>query len=309
MSQEAEEQIVVAFKKPGAGRKQKARLRKKIVEDEPETEADQEAETEEGEDDAPLGLMLRETRKLQRERERVKGCEAAATSTEVLQKIATSSFVRPVANDDDDKETHLLESTFTVQAEQDVVNPLLENYIEARLREFRETRAKEAIEKAKAERGVDWRDKEETTEKEFDLREEERKLYEIPEHLKVSETMRSDDQVSEAWLTGIQEVELPIEYKLKNIEATEDAKRLLLKRKEGPKPPPQPDAYNTRFGRPSTQTQIVRRDRNAHRDSNRDRNNDGQQQGGWRGDHHRGKKSEQATDDIAFERFKKRFRR
>lgn len=24
--------------------------------------------------------------------------------------------------------------------------------------------------------------------------------------------MRSDDQVSEAWLTGIQEVELPIEY-------------------------------------------------------------------------------------------------
>jgi hypothetical protein len=53
----------------------------------------------------------------------------------------------------------------------------------------------------------------------------------------------------------------------------------------------------------------VRRDRNAHRDSNRDRNNDGQQQGGWRGDHHRGKKSEQATDDIAFERFKKRFRR
>jgi hypothetical protein len=55
MSQEAEEQIVVAFKKPGAGRKQKARLRKKIVEDEPETEADQEAETEEGEDDAPLG--------------------------------------------------------------------------------------------------------------------------------------------------------------------------------------------------------------------------------------------------------------
>jgi hypothetical protein len=45
-----------------------------------------------------------------------------------------------------------------------------ENYIEARLREFREARAKEAIEKAKAERGVDWRDKEETTEKEFDLR-------------------------------------------------------------------------------------------------------------------------------------------
>jgi hypothetical protein len=126
----------------------------------------------------------------------------------VLQKIATSSFVRPVANDDDDKETHLLESSFTVQAEQDVVTPLLYvvtppfihalvctappsdrwrsrllllllllhlllgrgNYIEARLREFREARAKEAIEKAKAERGVDWRDKEETTEKEFDLR-------------------------------------------------------------------------------------------------------------------------------------------
>jgi hypothetical protein len=56
----------------------------------------------------------------------------------------------------------------------------------------------------------------------------------------------------------------------------------------------------------------VRRDRNTHRDGNQDRNNDNgqqQQQGGWRGDHHRGKKAEQATDDIAFERFKKRFRR
>jgi hypothetical protein len=58
MSEEAEEQIVVAFKKPGAGRKQKARLRKKIVEDEPETVAEQEAETEEAEDDAPLGYVF-----------------------------------------------------------------------------------------------------------------------------------------------------------------------------------------------------------------------------------------------------------
>jgi len=58
MSEEAEEQIVVAFKKPGAGRKQKARLRKKIVEDEPETVAEQEAKTEEAEDDAPLGYLF-----------------------------------------------------------------------------------------------------------------------------------------------------------------------------------------------------------------------------------------------------------
>jgi hypothetical protein len=42
--------------------------------------------------------------------------------------------------------------------------------------------------------------------------EAERRLYETPEHLKIAEAVRSDDQVSEAWLTGIQEVELPIEY-------------------------------------------------------------------------------------------------
>ncbi len=42
--------------------------------------------------------------------------------------------------------------------------------------------------------------------------EEERRLYETPDHLKVSKSTRSDDQVSEAWLTGIQEIELPIEY-------------------------------------------------------------------------------------------------
>jgi len=48
-----------------------------------------------------------------------------ACSAEVLQKIANASVIRPVVSEEGDKETHLLQSTFTVEAEQDVVNPLL----------------------------------------------------------------------------------------------------------------------------------------------------------------------------------------
>jgi hypothetical protein len=77
----------------------------------------------------------------------------------------------------------------------------------------------------------------------------------------------------------------------------------------------------TTVGRPSTATQIVRRDR-QERGNYRNQGQNGQpgqgqgqgqgqdgNAGGWRGDRGGGKKSEQATDDIAFERFKKRFRR
>jgi len=296
---------VIQFKR--TGRKPQAKLRKRQNEGQSKPDEQEGAVVdEEEEEEEPLGLMLRETRKLQRERERIKGCEAAATSAEVLQKIANASVIRPVVSEEGDKETHLLQSTFTVEAEQDVVNPLLENYIEERLRKFREERAKEATEKAKVEQkqqNLGTEDIEEPKEKEFDLQEEERRLYETPDHLKVSKSTRSDDQVSEAWLTGIQEIELPIEFKLKNIEATEEAKRSLMKRKPDTNPPPQQDTYNTRFGRPSSVTQIVRRDRNndrESRDNHHHHHHDGER---------RERKKDHATDDITLERFKKRFRR
>ncbi|KAK7094880.1 splicing factor C9orf78-like [Littorina saxatilis] len=54
-------------------------------------------------------------------------------------------------------------------------------------------------------------------------------LYELPDHLKVStSTKRTEDMLSNSMLSGIPEIDLGIEAKITNIEATEDAKQKLL---------------------------------------------------------------------------------
>ena len=64
-------------------------------------------------------------------------------------------------------------------------------------------------------------------------------LYEVPEHLQMKIKEKSADEMldngAETWLTGIVEVELPMDEKLRNIEETERAKKTILlvpKRKE-----------------------------------------------------------------------------
>ncbi|KAF8401192.1 hypothetical protein HHK36_012123 [Tetracentron sinense] len=64
-----------------------------------------------------------------------------------------------------------------------------------------------------------------TDQVENDLKRAEDELYVIPEHLKVKK--RNSEESSTQWTTGIAEVQLPIEYKLRNIEETEAAKKLL----------------------------------------------------------------------------------
>jgi len=56
-------------------------------------------------------------------------------------------------------------------------------------------------------------------------------LYDMPEHLKHFQSeasQRSEDMLSNQMLSGIPEIDLGIEAKIKNIEATEDAKQKLL---------------------------------------------------------------------------------
>jgi hypothetical protein len=53
-------------------------------------------------------------------------------------------------------------------------------------------------------------------------------LYIIPDHLKLDNPQESQDNGAETWLTGIVEVELPLDEKLRNIEDTERAKRKIL---------------------------------------------------------------------------------
>ncbi|XP_063384728.1 splicing factor C9orf78 [Cydia fagiglandana] len=67
---------------------------------------------------------------------------------------------------------------------------------------------------------------------------EEAALLSLPEHLRVSSTHRSEEMLSNQMLSGIPEVDLGIDAKIKNIEATEEAKMKLLwerrNKKDGP---------------------------------------------------------------------------
>lgn len=67
---------------------------------------------------------------------------------------------------------------------------------------------------------------------------EEAALQAVPCHLRESSTKRSEEMLSNQMLSGIPEVDLGIEAKIKNIEATEEAKLKLLwersNKKDGP---------------------------------------------------------------------------
>jgi len=58
-------------------------------------------------------------------------------------------------------------------------------------------------------------------------------LYDLPEHLKkYSSEKRSEDMLSNQMLSGIPEIDLGIEAKIKNIEATEEAKQQLIEERK-----------------------------------------------------------------------------
>jgi ribosomal protein L9 len=57
---------------------------------------------------------------------------------------------------------------------------------------------------------------------------EEAAILALPAHLRESSTKKSEEMLSNQMLNGIPEVDLGIESKIKNIEATEEAKMKLL---------------------------------------------------------------------------------
>lgn len=67
---------------------------------------------------------------------------------------------------------------------------------------------------------------------------EEAALQAVPDHLRESSTKRSEEMLSNQMLNGIPEVDLGIEAKIKNIEATEEAKLKLLGEKQNKKDGP-----------------------------------------------------------------------
>jgi len=122
-------------------------------------------------------------------------------------------------------------------------------------------------------------------------------LYTTPDHLKPQTKAPSSDTTN--WLTGIVEVQLPVEYKLKNIEETEKAKRELMNQV-------QPAARNT-YGEanlygPSFASIRYQTDRQAKRVVTTTSSSSSSVTSTSTG-------NERATDDLVMERFKKRFRK
>ncbi|KAH0535499.1 telomere length and silencing protein 1 homolog [Cotesia glomerata] len=135
---------------------------------------------------------------------------------------------------------------------------------------------------------------------------EEAALQAVPEHLRLSSTQKSEEMLSNQMLSGIPEVDLGIEAKIKNIEATEEAKLKLLwekhRKQEGPSQfVPTNMAVNfvqhNRFNIDDNEAKKAKRDlynkRKAEEDSKK-KNKEG---------------TDKATDDYHYERFKKQFRR
>jgi len=59
----------------------------------------------------------------------------------------------------------------------------------------------------------------------------EERLWDTPDELRVKKT--EGEETADRWLTGIVEVQLPADYKIKNIEATERAKAKMLEKIHG----------------------------------------------------------------------------
>ncbi|XP_057668405.1 splicing factor C9orf78 [Diorhabda carinulata] len=125
---------------------------------------------------------------------------------------------------------------------------------------------------------------------------EEIALLSVPEHLRTTSKKQSEEMLSNQMLSGIPEVDLGIEAKIKNIEATEEAKLRLLWEKQNKKDGPsqfvpsnmavnfvQHNRFNIAAGEvPQKKAKVDEKPK---------------------------KKDEKATDDYHYERFKKQFKR
>lgn len=144
-------------------------------------------------------------------------------------------------------------------------------------------------------------------------------LYEVPEHLRVSSSKKSEEMLSNQMLSGIPEVDLGIEAKIRNIEATEEAKQKLLREKLNKKDTP------SQFVPTNMAVNFVQHNRfNIEEEAPKPKRLKeikpvpvvGEAEGGGIIFRQEEKKStrtreedEKATDDFHFEKFKKQFRR
>jgi len=202
---------------------------------------------------------VKEVRSLQKFRKRVKGIDSnklqgvtivdedAARLSQLVEKgenewgnfeaSTPSTAVKVGVQDSFQKEVN----------QKDVLQAQMETYIEEELEKRRQAGPSTKVKEKKEE---------------IKKISEEDQLYQTPDYLKQQSVLDEDEVSGERWLAGIAEVQLPITYKLKNIEETELAKQELFakkgKRKE--KEGPLPANYNADFIRHKKEWDKNRRD-------------------------------------------------
>lgn len=161
-------------------------------------------------------LALEEVKFLQKQREKRSGIPALPTTSQNKVAIsATDGLVSKKVSEkseaDAEKDELVLQDTFALETAVMEEDPNMTRYVE---QELAKRRGKKIDEAGRVENEV---------------KQAEDELYSIPEHLKVKR--RNSEESSTQWTTGIAEIQLPIEYKLKNIEETEAAKKLLQEKR------------------------------------------------------------------------------
>lgn len=196
---------------------------------------------------------------------------------------------------DKDKDDLVLQDTFAQETAVMVEDPNMLKYVEQELAKKRGRKVDATADQV-----------------DNDLKRAEDELYKIPDHLKVKK--RNSEESSTQWTTGIAEVQLPIDFKLRNIEETEAAKKLLQeKRLMGSRTKSDfsiPSSYTADyFQRGRDYAEKLRRE---HPELYKDRTSSQDEGGGGSRQHDTATEGaaqrQAATDEFMLDRFRKRER-
>ncbi|KFK42602.1 hypothetical protein AALP_AA1G016700 [Arabis alpina] len=266
----------------------KRNFRKRNFEE--EEEQDDQTKAAISDEEETRRLALEEVKFLQKQRERKLGVPVLSPTQNSVGKVKAVEKVEV----EGEKEELVLQDTFAQETAVLIEDPNMVKYIEQELAK---------------KRGKNLDDAEEV---ENELKRVEDELYMIPDHLKVKK--RSSEESSTQWTTGIAEVQLPIEYKLKNIEETEAAKKLLQEKRLMGRPKSEfsiPSSYSADyFQRGKDYAEKLRRE---HPELYKDRGPRADGEGAKPSTSNTngaesGKSRQAATDQIMLERFRKRER-
>ena len=206
----------------------------KTASDEPSTSSATPSTSTPAEGGPDLDTILRDTKELQKLRQRPKGVTAASLALGNVKKVPTTKL-NELVEDDPWKVGGLVDMTAkdrnrdrTAENEKDMVNMGSTFAAETGQRDEDAEMCK-YIEEEMLKRKK--KKEEEGNEAELDPLELDPVFQALPEHLKTSFRKKGEEMLSSQMLSGIPEVDLGISEKIRNIEETEKAKKTLLDKK------------------------------------------------------------------------------